>query len=526
MKYSISEHLYSKFQSFFHDMFIRASLITTLITGIVTYGYYITNNINNYDNINNTPCMGAGGAQSGRWFLSLLTRLNEKLNLLYNIKFFEFLISIIILALSCIILCRAFNFKRKIYYILFTAVTVSFPAVASTVFFIYTMPYYMLAVFMAAIGFYLVEKSGKLYTYFCFSLLVSFSIGIYQAYYPFIASLAVLSLIKMCFDKKSKPTEIITKSVKYFISIILSYVFYRFFLLISLKCLHTELSDYQGISQMGAIELTNLPSMLKEMYYNYYLLPTHNYHSLSGSLISKLLIIGILILSVIILLLLFKKNKLVKNLEALFLTLILPVSANFITVMVPDGTTYTLMTLGLIVMFYYPIVLMNMLDITKNDLKQSIIFLSGIILIAASANYAYLANGCFVALQYTNIKTENYFNTMFTRIKLLEEYNAEMKILFIGDVISDESFDDSWIDPTFDIGGMHQFNNPDAAMNQMNEYSRDIFIKNYFGYTVEKITDKQLSEYKSVIDEMNQYPNDNSIKIVDGNILVKFEKTE
>ena len=101
-----------------------------------------------------------------------------------------------------------------------------------------------------------------------------------------------------------------------------------------------------------------------------------------------------------------------------------------------------------------------------------------------------------------------------------------MKILFIGDVISDESFDDSWIDPTFDIGGMHQFNNPDAAMNQMNEYSRDIFIKNYFGYTVEKITDKQLSEYKSVIDEMNQYPNDNSIKIVDGNILVKFEKTE
>lgn len=523
MQNFISDKIYPKLVSLFRDRLNKASLITTLITGIVTYGYYVTNNINSYDNINNTPCLTAGGTQSGRWFLSLLTRLTEKLNLLYNIRFFEFLVSIVILALTCIILCKAFDFKKRVYYILFTAITISFPAMVSTAFFIYTMPYYMLAIFLSAVGFYLVEKSGKLYTYFIFSLLVSFSIGVYQAYYPFIASLAVLSLIKMCFDSESKPIEIIKKSVKYFTSIVLSYIFYRFFLSLSLKFYNADLLDYQGIDKMGQIELNRIPAMIKEMYYNYFLLPTHSYYSISDSLISKLLIILTLLFSAIILLLLLRKNKSAKNLEALFLTLILPVSANFITIMVPEGTIYTLMTLGIIVMFYYPIVLLNMLDDTERNIKEIVVLVISIVVLTASVNYAFLANGSFVALQYTNIKTENYFNTMFTRIKLVDGYKSDMDIIFVGDVISDESFDDNWLEPTFDIGGMRQFNNSDAEKNQMNEFSRDAFIKNYLGYTVEKITDEQYDKYKLDIDEMNTYPNDNSIRIIDGNVYVKFE---
>lgn len=515
---------YDKVSALLKDGFVKASLITSAIAGFLTYGYYFTNNILNYDDVYNIPCMNSGGKIGfGRWSLEILYGVFEKLNYHYNIRFIEVIISLFILAVSCVLFCKAFGFKRKLYYILFTAVTVTFPAIASSAFFTFYMPYYMFSVFLVSLGFLIVEKNGKIYSYLIFSLIVSFSIGIYQAYYPFIISVAVLMVLKTCFDKNCSSADVLVKGIKYFISILLSYVFYRFFLTILLKLYGKELLGYQGINEMGKINLKDLPAMVKSMYFNYLFLPTHDYLSVSGNLVSRLIIVAVFGISVFLLLISFRKIRVSKSILTVVITFILPISANFITVMVPDGTVYTLMVMGLVSLFYYPIIILDNLEINNTDVNRMITSVTGCVLIVSALNYVIVANGNYSALQYSNIKTENYFEMMLTRIKSVEQYDENMDIVFVGDIISDKSFNDNWNESAFTLGGLRQFGKSGSGKDQINDYSRNMFIKNFLGYSVSEITDADAEKYKEVIAEMNTYPNDNSIRIVDNKILVKFE---
>ena len=483
-----------RLKTFLRDPNVRWTFVAALITAAAAYGYGMLNNIVNYDSIYNIPYIGSGTERSGRWALGLLTRLTQRLHLGYSIPFFNLLVSLVLLAFSAVLLCKLLRLTSRTAWVLTGIVTLSFPAVASMTFFSYTMVYYALAFLLIVAATLLTERMRKPLWFLAYSLLLAFSIGVYQAFYPFAVMLAVLAVLAECLDPEATPLD------------------------------GTTLTNYQGIDRMGVVSLSRLPGMLKEIYANFYLLFTHDYLSLTAEPISRLCVLLLLLLSVGMLALGWREKRLWKQVELAGLLLAaLPVASNLIIVMVPDGTVYTLMAMGLLSVFLLPLLLWDRLPLPRPRLRRICGGVLAAVLVLSSLEYVYLINGCYRVLEWHNIQTENYYVTMFTRIKSLEGYDETYPVVFAGSVITDASYEDLWADTVFSYGGLRQFDSKDPENNGFNEFSRDRFIRSYLGYTARKIHSEERIRYAEVLDGMRTYPNDGSIRIVDGLILVKFE---
>ena len=513
-----------RLKAFLRDPNVRWTFLASLITAAAAYGYGMMNNIVNYDSIYNIPYIGSGTERSGRWALGLLIRVSQRLHLGYSIPYFNLLVSLVLLAFSAVLLCRILRFSSRAACVLTGIVTLSFPAVASMTFFSYTMIYYALAFLLITAGTLLTERMRKPLWFLVYSLLLAVSIGVYQAFYPFAVMLAVLAVIAECLNPESSPLDVLKKGLLYIAGILLSYLWYRLALKGVLAMFNATLTSYQGIDRMGVISLSRLPGMIKEIYANYFLLFTHDYLSLTAEPVSRLCVLLLLLLSAGMLALFWREKRLWKHVElAGLLLLALPIASNLIIVMVPDGTIYTLMAMGLLSVFLLPVLLWDRLSLPRAKLRRICGGILAAVLLLSSLEYVYVTNGCYRVLEWHNIQTENYYVTMFTRIKSMEGYDESYPVVFAGSVITDASYDDLWAHTGFSYGGLRQFDSKDPKNNGFNEFSRDRFIRSYLGYTARKMEYEERTRYSKVLAQMQTYPNDGSIRIVDGMILVKFE---
>ena len=513
-----------RLKSFWEDPRVRWNRVASLLTAIAAYGYGMLNNITNYDSSYNNLTIGMGGEASGRWVLGILTRLTHRLHLAYSLPYFNILVSLILIWVSSLLLCRILRLSDWRSWGLMGVVTLSYPAVASMSFFSFTMVYYALALLLIVVACLLVERRAGLSRMLLYSILLALAAGIYQGFYPFAAMLAVLAMIRDCLDPAVAPKAVWKKGLKYVAAVLLSYAWYRLGLAATLAITGEKLIKYQGIRQMGRMELARLPEMIGQMYRHFFLLPTHDYLSLTVSRLSRICVLLLFVGAAGMLLLGWREKNRWKRVEmAALILLALPLASNLIILMVPKGTVYTLMGMGLLSIFYLPLLLWDNLRFPKPKLRRLFGLGLGSVLFLSSLMYVYQSNGCFRLLEWRNIQAENYFTILFTRIKSMPGYRAEDEVVFAGDVITDESYSNPWSDTLFQYGGMLQFDSKDPLNNPFNEFSRNRFISFRLGYTPRDISKEERARYDSVLQQMSCYPNDGSICIVDGLVLVRFE---
>lgn len=487
--------------------------------GGICYLYFIANNLDNYDNIANKPSGFGVGLPSGRWFLSVLGNIFEKI-WYYNSSYFNCIFSIIILGFINILLVHIFRIKDKHICILLSAITVVFPSVADTMFFAFTVHYYMIAVLLGLAGICFVQKIFDVSSIFLKILLLllsgvlyACSLGIYQAYYPLIASVLVLSLIGYCLDNEVNYRKIIEKSVYYFISLLSGYIIYRIILKFCLEIFNRELVEYKGINKMGIIDFKQLPALLYKTYYSYLMLFKENFISINANLLAKGIIFLIFLYILVSLFIVWKNCNKLKFVELCVLIALLPLASHSIIIMVPESDIRTMMSIGTISIFYLPLIFHEKASYGKKNIINSI-FIS--VFIIAILNYTWLSNVNYNALYYVNKKTENYFERLYCRIESVEGYNENMQVIFIGENITDAAYNENWTEMQYYGGNF-------ITKEYINLYSRDKFILNYLGRNYLEITEEQYGQYKDEIDQMDKYPNDNSIKVIDGNVFVKLE---
>lgn len=506
--------------------------ISSLFFGMLSYIYLFTNNLNNYDNIAVTPSGYGTGISSGRWFLSVFGDFIGNIWGNYNIPLFNGIVSIIILGITSCIIIKTFEIKNKWLCALIGGITVAFPPIASAMLFSYTVGYYTLAIFFVAFGIFLI-KEFKILGFILGSFLFSFSLGIYQAYYPLCAAIFIVVLIKMCIDSNYEWKEIILTGFKFLFSLALGYILYQLFLKYCLYIYNIDLSSYQGIDQMGKIDISLLPTQIKEIFKSMILLTLKDYLSISATKIIQYSFLGLFIIIFISLLLkvinnILNKDSVLKTISLAIFILLLPIAINFIVIMVPNGYIYTLMQMGFICIFYVAIILVDNLDkyelfnirfniYNKFKIDKALLCSTIVIVLIATLNYAWQTNGNYRSLYYDNRQLENYYQTLFTRIKSVEGYNQDMDVYFIGTKIDDKTFSNfKWNNAPFKYGGNG---------SPLNSYSRYSTIGNYFGYSFIEITkdSEEYKKYEKDIGEMGKYPNSDSIKIVDNKVFVRFE---
>lgn len=486
------------------------------IFSFLSYFYFVANNLDNIDTVSNAPYGYGSGVNLGRWFLQFLGETLRKFDLDYCVPFFNVLIALVFLCLSTLLCIRILRIQNLRLCFCFGAISASFPVVAATMFFSFTVQYYFFAVLLSTIGVYLAEK--KKWYRFLSALFFSLSLGIYQAYFPFIASLFILVLIRDTLDNDLKWSTVVFDALFYLAMMFCGYILYRIFWNFSLDYYNVSPDLYQGVASMGKLPTEQLPRIIGAAYRNFTSF-RKNYCSIGTTRIIRICINFCSAFSLAMFALQWKTRPIIKNLELAFLLLLLPIAANSIEIMAPSGEIYTVMVFGMIAIFYLPILLAENFSISCKNSKIAALLLCPLILIPA-VDYAYCTNVNYRALYYQNRQIENYYTAMFSEIRSMDQYDQDMKIVFMSNHNSDSSLTmDPWACLDVEYGGRAS-NSTDA----LSPYpaSRVHFIGNYLGYETQYASEEEAIKYAPYFAESETYPNGGSIKIIDNTVFVNL----
>lgn len=362
----------------------------------------------------------------------------------------------------------------------------------------------------------------------CFAL----SLGIYQAYIPLAISLYLLVLIRKGFSASDLSGILCFKmGIRYFISLCLGFLLYYGLLQIFLVYFNETLSNYQGVDQMG-IKLYEIPEMLKRIYEKFFTLSFRAQYSVNLTKITRKAFLFSQVVSLVLFGYLEGRIRVSVNVKiwnAVFFILF-PVGVNGIIFMCFHSYIYSLMVYGVVMVFAQPVVLLELVrQRAGNEMNQHILgkltikctaALTVAIFLITALNYVWQANGNYVALYYANRQTENYFAGLVERIKAVEGYQAGLPLAVIGDNFADaKSLQFRYKDITaFSYGG-----NP-TSEGLINAYSRDNWLNLYLGFSHERVSQEdcvKLGE-KEFVREMPCYPQDGSVQIIDGVIILKI----
>lgn len=505
----------------------RWTIAGCTLGGGVAHCFALNNILQNYDNIYVNPIGYGTGIQSGRWLLSVLGNISEILGFGYNLPFWNGFLTILLLTVAAVLITDLFHL-RDCYAFLFGTVFLSFPTVTSTLFFMYTAPWYALAVLWAIMAVWCAEK-GRSGIAVAIGLEAA-SLGIYQAYIPMTAVLFVCLLILKEFNGCYVGWKDFVKRTFYYLVILAGgFVLYFLCLKILLSISHTQLTSYVNIDEMGQIEFHDIPNIIKRCYVAFYRLPLHDYYGVAPTNIIKfcILLIGIAVPGILICVWRRGGGHATGFIRSLFLYFaVYPVALNSIEVICFNSRIYVLMIYSVVFLYLLPLVLLNTMEgqrpIWKTEAEigsrgmRWFRFMVVSALIAVALNYIYLSNVNYTAAYYLNQETANYLNRFIMRVQEAEGYDVSYPWAFIGDRFEDPSFTSPWNVET-QYGGF-------TDGNLINAYSRDEYIKKYLGLSYETVDDYTLEKLKkdSTIQKMPCYPNAGSIWVRGDVVIIKL----
>jgi len=498
----------------------RYSIYTAIITGSITYFYYVSHTIHNYDSI---AIFGHGVGASvdfGRWLLNILRVAADRIcgnGGYFHTTVINTVVAIFFVEISCLLLIAIFDLEKPLECIAITVVTIAFPVIGATMLFNYTAAFYMFGVFLSTLAIWFVKK-GKFGELFTASILLACGLGIYQAYLPYSAALLVLLLLQQTVLKKTILKEVIINVIKYLGVLVIAYLTYmgitKWYLW---KLGITAMSPYQGINQMGKISLAELPQLIVYAYQNFFSVTYKNYMSLSAAK-SMQIFFGVLYvctLAACAIILVREYKDILRVFLGIVFLIVFPLAADAITIIAPESGIYTLMVMGMVTVFYFPIIICKGLPYSIQKVFRVIVCY---IILIMGGFYCYQANANYTELFYMNERTENFFSVLYSRIVSQPGYERDMDIVFVG-----EYFTGMPQSKPYDIEELRYGGNYLDA----NIYSRNNYMEIYFGKGYRNITKEEIENNRELLAEMEVYPSYSGIKVANDNIvIVKIEEVE
>ncbi|WP_455615424.1 glucosyltransferase domain-containing protein [Eisenbergiella sp.] len=492
---------------------IKFTFIFTFFIGLFTHLYMLTNKLPNHDDIRTFFGFGVSG-QLGRWGLAQLGNIVTGMDLSYSIPMINGTITIVLISLTACILVDLFSINDKLLCAIVGGCLITFPALTCTFFFMFTVGYYALSVLLSVLSVYIFVKCKNInigVKIVLSAILLIGSVSIYQAYFPFAASLYIILLLSGCMEKKNMlPTAFL-----YGTELIIALLGYLG--LTKFYCIYTgtELSNFHGISNMGNSDIGRIFETIKIVFQRFWMLFSDgleiNYNWFCRIIFLVFILVSTFILGMKVLEL-FREGKIFILVQCVIFYILFPVGTLGIYIMCPKtDDVYSIMLYPVVMFIVCAVVFVNKMD---NGLIAIIcnwvISISAVCLIIF---YFLFANIQYMSIEMGLHQAESYFTTMITQIKSVEGYRNGMNVIFIGEKISDESFYGNDLMASYNVTGREQ--------NFLNVYCRDYFMRDYLGFQSNFMQADDMN--RDMLDEMNCYPNDGSIKVIKGQVYVKLE---
>lgn len=494
------------------------TFLAAVIAGLLTHMRVFVQDIPNHDGMDSL-FFDQNMITSGRWFLRVACGISSD----YTLPWLIGILCVLYLAVTAVVLQRFFHVRHTYTAIAIAALLVVYPTLTSNFAYIFTADGYMLALLLAVLAVYFVEKSK--FGFLFGAIALGFSMGIYQAYISFTMILAVYAVCRIWFFG-TEWKEKWSVTGRYIAMGMLGAVIYYGMLQILLKLQQTSLSGYQGIGEGNAKPLLEtIVSIYKDFIV----------HTIKGNIMMQkgMLTVAMLVLAALAAVVLGISLWRAGSLRVIWTyvcaaiaVVILPVCFNVILVISPDVTYHSLMR--------YQWVLIPMIAVVLIDrLGSSALAVSKQSKAYACVSWAGIAAACIVVCSYAVICNIGYFNLekkyektyayclrLLDRMEQTEGYYHGMPVVMIG-VVGDHylpstDLTDGVTDSLIGIEGDYLFY---TAQNYKN------FMEYYFGVKIELVDLEEVPAYISTPEyiELEVFPKQNSMKVVDGVLYIRTE---
>ena len=483
--------------------------------GLLAHGMVLFNKYSFHDDARYFNDVGVT-YKSGRWMLGILGSLSA--NLLgsknYSLPVVNGTITILCIAAIVYLLADSLRIQSKPLVILLCGSMVTFPSVTGTFSYMFTAPYYYAASLLGVVGAWIFHQKKNFVALLLCTVLMACSVGVYQANIPvFICTLLLYMMEDVRQSDMSWKTfwKMALCNATVCIGFIAEYFLVNQYFL---NQFGVVLTDYKGINHFGR---TNLSNYIYRMLCGYgsFFYPSTAVEDFSARYIYTLLIVVTAIIAIFVLRKMYIL-KTPKGSQTLLILIAYPIAACFVYLMVEPWDVHAVMTFGqafafaLVVWFIdkYPE------DRTKVEgaLCKAAVALLGV-LVTLNIRYS---NILYLKADVMQTQMISYYTTLITRIESVEGYTEDAQVVYIGEYDKhDKNF----------VGVSEYFDDLDLPTYKgeliFNDYAWKETMELWCGFAPE-LGDAAEFEGNAEVASMPCYPEQGSIRCIDGKIVVKF----
>ncbi|MBO5325238.1 MAG: glucosyltransferase domain-containing protein [Lachnospiraceae bacterium] len=503
---------------------------SAVIVGLLTHMFLFTNKLPNADAMTSFY-FDQNMVTSGRWFLTVVCGISSY----YDLNWIIGILSVFYLAIAAVFISEFFEVKTLSARGCIGALLVTFPALTATFAYLYTADGYMLAFLLAVLAAYFTKKYK--WGFIGGAVCLACSIGSYQAYLAVTVLLCLFSLIGMCLENKPFK-ELWSRAWRYLVMGLGGGVLYYVALKVCLSVQGKELDTYQGINEMGKISLQTLPGMIYDAYFDFaaFALKGNIFINNGFSLVCVVLLTVVVCATALFC---YLKSKAFKRwyqtLLLLVFTAMIPLGTNIIFFMSSDVNFHLLMRMQWVLFPIYAVVLSEAWPVktdggdstNKERKKVSLALVVACIGVLASGGLSYqfalMDNIAYFNMNERYEKTYAYCLRLVDRMEQTEGYVQGMPVAMIG-VVDESKYPIT--DITGDVTSRISGSTGDILIYKGEQYAA--FMKHYMNVTINPVVGDQIIEIYNSPEyrEMDSFPAENSMKVVDGVLYIKTEPKE
>lgn len=461
-----------------------------LVVGLLSYYFVFTNKLLNLDELSGLFKKGES-ISSGRWALWLSSFIFPDASM----PWINGMLSLFMLTGTVLLVEELFELRNPLTRLLLAGLMIAFPSQIITFSYMFTCAPYALALLCAAASVYAFIRGGRVGALLS-ALLLAFSLGIYQAYIAFAASLYLVYIIKLILDGEAEEKTIVLKGLASIGALLLGLVFYYVINKLTMLATGTVYNSYADASMQK--DISSILHGLRVAYTAFLGYFYRGYYHLAATPFSQLVhTLCALVAGLLLLYWMLRCEKRGRAALLLFCLALLPLAVNCLYVV--SSLRHSLMLYSFTAVYVLACVCMESFSGRWQGVARDVLSLSMALIIACNVFYA---NRLYLKMKLEYENAYSFYQGLVTRIKSTPGYTEDSMVVITGD--AHNLIHESEID-TSDIVGIME--------GLINVYSRSDFITYYIGFTPPPVNWDEWSRSggQELIETMPEYPYEGSV---------------
>ena len=511
-------------KSALHDKRTGLIALCSFAWGIIAHGMALFNKYSYHDDV---PWFNGVGETYGlgRWALGASGDITEFLfqSRNYSIPVFNGILTIAAVAAIVYILCKKLRIYDRYLIIALTGVMICFPAVTNIFGYVFTAPYYYIGALAGIAGAYLYYRYRNVPSFIVCTVLMAFSTGLYQSNISINLMVLLLFMLEEVYTSDEKWKDYIVLALKNVLICICFMAEYFAVNTVFLKVKGQSMYDYKGVNSFGK---TDIAGYFYRVYtaYKRFIKPADfiNYNGVSANMfpwnLKYLHMILVAAVLVVIFLVLRTDGIGRKTVQIGLITVISPLFAYFIYVMVAEEDAHGGMAYGEVFMFALAAFFIQRAIDRKIAVPYGK-YLTGactVIMLIMGIMFARFANVCYLKAEIMQAEAISYYDCLITRIQMTEGYTPSTPIHYVEPRSKDDSslkgtqlFDPIYLPP-------YQGN------SIINDFAWEDTMNMWCGFSRVEADADAVDALSGEIKAMPVYPADGSVKMFGDTLVVKF----